>query len=105
MGDTFSRPGVKGEEIVAWSLPFLASDKSFASHGDDWKRGAATVHKYFHRFIRVVNCHLLPMLFYFPRGAMAIESAAGYQQMCGVPNIVVTIYGSHEPIKRPHASV
>ena len=105
MGDTFSRPGVKGEEIIAWSLAFLASDKSFASHGDDWKRGAATVHKHFHRFVRAVNHHLLPMLFYFPRGARAIESAAGYQQMCSMPNIVVTIDGSHVPIKRPHASV
>ena len=104
MGDSFSRPGVKGEEIIAWLLAFLASDKSFASHGDDWKRGAATVHKNFHRFVRAVNHHLLPMLFYFPRGARAIESAAGYQQMC-VPNIVATIDGSHVPIKRPHASV
>ena len=29
MGDTFSRPGVKGEEIIAWSLVFLASGKKF----------------------------------------------------------------------------
>ena len=84
---------------------FLASDNNFASHGDVWKRGAATVPKHFHRFVRAVNRHLLPMLFYFPRGAMAIESAAGYQQMCGVPDIVATIDGSHVPIKRPHASV
>ena len=105
MGDMFSRPGVKGEEIIAWSLAFLASDKSFASHGDDLKRGAATVHKHFHRFVGAVNHDLLPMFFYFPRGARAIESAVGYQQMCGVPNIVSTIDGSHVPIKRPHASV
>ena len=78
MGDTFSRPGVKGEDLIAWSLAFLASDKSFASHGEDWKRVVATVHKHFHRFVRAVNCHLLPMLFYFPRGARVIESAAGY---------------------------
>ena len=79
MGDTFSRTGVKGEKIIAWSLAFLASNKSFASHGDNWKRGAAKVHKHFHRFVVAVNHHLLPTLFYFPRGARAIESAAGYQ--------------------------
>ena len=78
MCDTFSRPGVKGEEIIAWSLAFLASNKSFASHGDNWKRALAMVHKHFHRFVRAVNRHLLPMLFYFLRGARAIESAAGY---------------------------
>ena len=105
MGDMFSRPGVKVEEIIAWLLAFLASDKRFASHGDDWKRGAVTVHKHFHRFVRAVNHHLLPMLFYFPREARAIESAVGYQRMCGMLNIVATIDGSRVPIKRPHASM
>ena len=105
MGDTFSRSGLKGEEAIAWLLVYLASNKSFASHGDDWKGGSAKVHKYFRRFVRAVNYHLLPFLYYLQRGASTIESAAGHQWMCGVQNIGATMDGSHVPIKRPHASV
>lgn len=57
--------------------------------------------KALYRFVDAVNNLLRPHLIKFPTGQAAVNSANEIKKICGVPQIVGVVDGTHIPIRRP----
>lgn len=99
--DTRFRPGIRGEERIVLGISVLTCSNRFATGSNLWERGKSTYHESFHRFINAVVEVLVPRLIRFPTGNTAQRSAAEFLEMCGLPNCVGVVDGSHFPVNRP----
>ena len=101
MQDTRMRKGMKAPELIAESLQLLGTAKLFFMHGGDWFRGGSTIHKHLYCFAHSLIWRLTPWLMRFPKGEAAPTSAAYYEKLCGMPNIVATVDGTHVCMRKP----
>ena len=94
MQDTRMHKGIKAPEIIAELLQLLGTVKLFFTHGGDWFRGGSMMPKHLYRFAHTVVWRLTPWLMHFPMGEATLTSAAYYDKLCGMPNIVATVDGT-----------
>ena len=83
------------------TLEIMGSSKGIAIAGGNWQRGGSTTFKHFYRVVEAILVGLRPTYLTFPTGIAAKESAAEYKKLCGVPNIVVAVDGSHVKMRKP----
>lgn len=89
------------EKQVGMTLYKLASCAEYRAVGDVFGVHKSTVHKHFYRAINAINSTLMKKFIEMPN-AQACEGISNrFLALCGIPQIIGCIDGSHIPILAP----
>lgn len=89
------------EKQVGMTLYKLASCCEYRTVGDVFGVHKSTVHRHFYRVIKAINSNLMKEFIKMP-GEEASEAISNrFKAICGIPQIIGCIDGSHIPILAP----
>lgn len=89
------------EKQVGMTLYKLASCCEYRAVGDTFGVHKSTVHKYFYRVIKAINSTLMTSFIKMPNEEDCKRISRRFKNICGIPQIIGCIDGSHIPIMAP----
>lgn len=89
------------EKQVGMTLYKLASCGEYRTVGDVFGVHKSTVHKHFYRVIKAINLTLMKTVINMPNDQASQIISTRFKAICGIPQIIGCIDGSHIPILAP----
>lgn len=89
------------EKQVGMTLYKLASCGEYRAVGDVFGVHKSTVHKHFYRVIKAINSTLMKPFIKMPNDQACEIISTRFKAICGIPQIIGCIDGSHIPILAP----